>query len=447
MRQFSSPSRFAITWVWEYPLVLLVLLNLVGDWRPARGQSPIIAIGPPSFQTLAGPSLEDEVLYGLTFLGQREPGDLIRLARLAELRSVATLASIQNDLRGSVASVQLERESFALWNATDALDQAIWYLPPDVQNLAWSQLLLTDVEAAYGRLNSSLGGVPALSPRGAYYLEGIAPIIPFVQSELQLIEADLLPPALYPATRLASPAELREPIQLLARNLAALIKEISERERDPRRRESAVAGLTRLLEMVATFERILAVEPPLSVVWESFRQLMRGAQQTEATLIQSGKSAAWRPLRDQLNAMSDALQLPRAVGSLEPGRPVSPRTSSLLPVIDQASALVAAAQGQPIAGDVSETLPSKSGDQARWLEIKLLELRQHALTATSTDELDSRVREIEALSQQLGAQGPKFPALFRGGRLQTPPGLEQVNRAIRRLRELIGGANTNAGRP
>src|SRR5271167_2806313 len=109
-------------------------------------------------------------MYRMTFLGPAEPGDLDQLARLSELRSIGTLANVQNDLRGSVSGVQLERDTFALWNATDSFDQAVRNLPADLDNVARSRSLLTDTQAAFGRMNSSLGGLPALSPRGASYL-------------------------------------------------------------------------------------------------------------------------------------------------------------------------------------------------------------------------------------------------------------------------------------
>jgi hypothetical protein len=437
MKRISRSRRIVVNRSWALPLALMATLVAVGDRQAVRAQSSIIAIGPPSFQTLAGPSLEDEILYRLTFLGPREPGDLIQLARLAELRSIATLASIRTDLPGTVASVQLERDNFALWNATDAFDQAIWYLPPDVQNLAWSHLLLTDVQAAYGRLNSSLGGLPNLSPRGALYLEGISQILPFAESGLQMIEAEIVPPAPFPTARLVSLAELREQIRLLAGDLAELIRAIKGSKAGQREQETVVAGLSGLLDLAATFDRILALEPALADVLESYRLVMRGARAVEATLVRTGRAADWRPLRDRLNSMSDALQLPRAVGSLEPPRPVSPRTTALLPLIDQASGLLVAALGAPDAGDGNEPSAAKPGEQARGLQIKLLEFRQRVLTGDSIEELGGRLREITALSQQLGARARPAPAVFRGGRRQGPHNFEEVERTINRLRGLL----------
>jgi len=440
MKQSSLSRPVSVSSAWALSLFLVATLG-GGDWDAAHAQSPIIAIGPPSFQNLVVPSLEDQVLYRLSFVGPREPGDLMQLARLAELRTIGTLATVRYQLSGTVASVQLEREGFALWNATDAFDQAIWYLPPDVQNLAWSQLLLTDVQAAYGRLNSSLGALPAISPRGAFYLQGISQILPFAQSELQLIEADIIPPAPYPAVRPVSLAELREQVRLLARDLAELIGKVRESQGDVRARDSVVAELSRFLELASSFDRILAIEPPTPDVLESFRLFTRGARQAWAALVGANRSGAWRPLRDRLNIMSDSLQLPRAVGSLEARRIVPPRTTDLLALIDQASDLLAAAQGAPPASDTTESLASTRANQARRLQIKLLELRQHALTADSLDELGPRLREIEALSQRAEARPQAAPALFRGGRLDRPSNLEQVEQTISRLRRLVGAGS------
>ncbi len=419
-----------------------------------RAQSPIIAVGPPSFQTLAGPSLEDEILYRLTFLGPRVPGDLIQLARLAELRSIATLASIQNDLRGTVTAVQLERENFALWNATDAFDQVVRNLPPDLQNLAWSNLVLNDVEAAFGRLYSSLGGMPALSPRGAFYLEGISPIptrgafylegisqiLPFAEAGLQMIEADVIPSAATPAARVISLGELREQARLLARDLAALETAIEQRQGAPRGRETTLTELRPLLELVSGFDRMLALEPALPEVLDSYRLLVRGARPAEALLNRIGLSGTWRPVRDRMNAISDVLQLPRSIVSVQPARAVLPRTTNLLPELDKAIAQVAAAVAEEAATrdrDGSDPQLDRIGDQARRLEIKLLLFRQHVQTADSIEQLRPRLREIEALYRQLAARGRPAPALFQGGRRSRPLRFQEGDRTISALRAFL----------
>ncbi len=443
-----------VNWTPALPLALAAALGLglFGALHPARAQSPIIAIGPPSFQTLDGPSLEDEILYRLTFLGPRVPGDLVQLARLAELRSIATLASIQNDLRGSVTAVQLERDNFALWNATDAFDQAVRYLPADVQNLAWSNLVLNDVEAAFGRLYSSLGGLPALSPRGVLYLEGISPIptrgvyylegisqiLPFAESGLQMIEAEVVPPAPLPTTRLISLGDLREQARLLARDLAALISEIKQQQGGPRERDTLLTELSRLLDLVSGFDRMLVLEPALPDVLDSFRLLVRGARPAEALLTRTGTPGTWRPIRDRLNAMSDVLQLPRSIVSVEPPRPLLRRATDFVPELDKAIALVAAAVAdEPATRDGSDPQLARLRDQARRLVIKLLLFRQHVQTADSIDQLRPRLREIEALNRQLAARDRPAPALFHGGRRNKPFRFHEADRTITGLHAFL----------
>jgi hypothetical protein len=437
MKRLSFSRRIGVIRASALPWALAATVGVFGNWQLARAQSPIIAIGPPSFQTLAGPSLEDEILYRLSFLGPREPGDLVQLARLAELRSIATLASIQGDLRGSVTDVQLERENFALWNATDAFDQAVRYLPEDVQNLAWSSLVLNDVEGSFGRMHSSLGGLPALSPRGAFYLEGISQILPFAEDGLNVIAAEIIPAPQFPTVRRIDFVELREQTRLLARDLADLIGAIKGSKVSQGERDTAVAELSRLAELLSGFDRMLVLEPALPVVVDSFRALRRGAQPVETTLIRKGSAAAWRPLRDRLRAISDGLQLPRAIGSLAPERPISPRAAALLPVIDEAGSLVTAVLGQPQAADGNEASSSTIGANARRMQLMLLEFRQHVLVADSMDELGPALREIEALSQQMVAGAQPGPALFRGGRRQGPYDFGDVHRKISRLRGLV----------
>jgi len=436
MKRFSLSPETASRWKSSF-CIALAAVGLLGALQPARAQSPIIAIGPPSFQTLAGPSLEDEILYRLTFLGPREPGDLLQLARLAELRSIATLASIQNDLRGTVTAVQLERETFALWNATDAFDQGVQYLPADIQNLAWSNLVLNDVQAAFGRLNSSLGGLPTLSPRGAFYLEGISQILPFAQPTPQLIEADIVPPAGSPPARVVSPDELQEQARLLARDLAELIHQIKEWQGGPRERDTVLTELNRLHELVAGFDRMLALEPTLPEVMDSFRLLIRAARPVEALFTRIAMAGTWRPVRDRLSALSDVLQLPRSIVSGAPPRPVLRRATDLLPGLDRAIALVAAVVEEPANRDASNPLLAKLEDQARRLEIKLLLFRQHVLAADSTEQLGPRLREIEALNQQLAARAGPAPPLFQGGRRNKPFGFQDAERTINGLRALL----------
>jgi len=437
MKRFAYSRWITVNWPCVLPLALMAALAGFGDWQPARAQSSIIAIGPPSFQTLAGPSLEDEILYRLTFLGPREPGDLLQLARLAELRSIATLASIRTDLSDTVASVQLERENFALWNATDAFDQAIWYLPPDLQNLAWSQLLLTDVGTTYGPLNSSLGRLSALSPRGAFYLEGISQILPFAESGLQMIEAEIVPPSPLPAVRPVDLDVLREQSQLLVRNLAELIRQIKAPNADQRERETVAAALSRMLELASAFDHMLALEPTLPEVLESFRLVIRGARPAEALLTRIGSRGAWRPVREGLNAISETLQLPRSIVSLEPPRPVLRRATDLLPRLDQAIAFVAAVAQEPPTPDGSDPLLAKLWDQARRLEIKLLLFRQHVLIADSIDQLGASLREIETMNQQLAARARPAPPLFQGGRRSKPFRFQEADRTISGLRAFL----------
>jgi len=439
MNQSSPTRRVIVNRTWPLTLMLVALLGAVGDWQLACAQSPIIAVGPPSFQSIAVPSLEDEILYRMTYLGQNEPGDLEALARLSELRSIATLAGVQNDLRGSVAGAQLERENYALRNATGSFDQAVRDLPADVQNLAASQSRFTDTQAAFDRMNSSLGGLPALSPRGAFYLEGISRILSFEESRLQTIEAESVPHAGIPAVRRVNLAELREQARLLARELAELTQEIKQWQGNPSDRETAVTELSRFLELISGFDRLLDLEPALPEITESFRLLIRGAWSAKAAVVRVASREAWRPLHDRLRAICFVVPIPGGASSRAAVRPVSRRTTDLLVVIDRADALVTAAVGAQQPADGNEPPASELADQARRLQVKLLVLRQHVLTGDSIDELGGGLLEIEALSQQLRGRPQPPPALFPGGRRNRTYNFEQVDRTIKRLRGLLAG--------
>jgi hypothetical protein len=434
----GRPVGLGTDWLPGLISVILAVAGILAIVEPARGQSPIIAVGPPSSQTLAGPSFEDQMLYQMRTVGPRVPGDEVQLARLIELGAIATLASIRNDVRGSVTSAQLEQAGFGLLNATDALDQAVRYLPEDTQNLARAQLALNDVQTAYDRLDSMLGAVPALSPRGALYLGQLSQVLPFMYSVLPPIEVEIAPPAPLPRARTVSLAELREYARFLASEIGRLNREVSGLPLDRRAREMAVAELSRFFELVAGFDRLLAFRPTRREVLDSFDFMKRGAGPARAALIQIERARDWRPLRDGLNAISDALQVSRAMASQAIIPNVLPNLNALIRGIDQASASVSAAVRQPESGEVSEPETPQSNAVARRLQIKLLEFRQAALAGESTAELAHRLQAVEALGQELG-RAQAGPAVFRGGRRADEIKVNGLDRTISRLRDLLAG--------
>jgi hypothetical protein len=439
MNQNSHARRVIVKRTWDLSLAFVAVLGMLGDWQFACAQSSIVAVGPPSFQSTAVPSLEGEMLYRMSYLGQYEPGDLNALARLAELRSISTIAGVQDDLRGSVAGAQLERETRALWNATGSFDQALTNWPADAQNLAASESLLTNTQAAFDRLNSSLGGLPALSPRGASYLEGISRILPFQESALQMNEPKIARPAGVSVARRVNLAELRAHATLLARALAELTQEIKQLQGNPSNRATALTELSRLLELISGFDRMLGFEPDLPEITESFCLLIRGAWSAKSAVIKIASGEAWRPLHDRLRAISGMVQVPRAqaASSRAPVGPVTRRTSDLLAVIDRADSLIAAAVGAEQTPDGNEPPTSELGDRARRLEVRLLVWRQHVLTGDSVAELEGGLLEIEALSQQLLSTPQPTPALAQGGGRERICNFERVGRTIKRLRGLL----------
>jgi hypothetical protein len=420
-------------------IAALMVCGVLAISERARGQS-IIAIGPPSFQSLAGPSLEDQILYRMTVLGTREPGDLVQLARLIELRSIATLASIQNDLPNTVVSVALQRDAFALWNAADALDQTVWYLPADVQNLAMARSLSTQVGIAYDRLGSTLLDYPGLSPRGAFYLEGISNLLPVALSTIGAMEADLVPlapgPPPQPQVDLVA---LRYLCQLLLRDLAGLMKQVSEPSAPPDERAQIVAGLSRFQQVVGGFDRVLTLQPALPEVLESFRLMLRAARGAEALLARPNLRGAWRPLRDRVNAISDALQLPRDV---IPGRAAAvpalvPLAPGLLIRLDRAIEAVASGLEQPGLLEGGDPVASRLWDHARRLELKLLVFGQRVLAGETSRQLDGALREIESLDEQLVGRARLAAPLVPGTRRNEPLIFQKPDRDIKELRKLL----------
>ena len=62
--------------------------------------------------------------------------------------------------------------------------------PADATSLARARPLLADVEAAYGRLDATLGAMPGLSPRAALHLRDMARLLPVMDALIDAMEAE-----------------------------------------------------------------------------------------------------------------------------------------------------------------------------------------------------------------------------------------------------------------
>jgi hypothetical protein len=227
--------------------------------------------------------------------------------------------------------------------------------------------------------------------------------------------------------------------QLLIRDLAALIKQVSESPTAPDQRASIVGAVTRFQQIVATLDRVFALQPALPAVLESFRLVLRGARQAEAVLARPNLRSAWRAARDRVNAMSDMLQLPRAVSPAPAPAvpPVSRSAAALLTQLDRAIAAVASGLAEPAPLDVNDPVSARLWDQARRLQLKLFIFGQRVLAAESSSQLDGPLREIESLNVELFTRARLAAPVVPGQRRNEPLIFQTPDGEIKQLRKLL----------
>jgi hypothetical protein len=440
--------------------------------RVARAQSPVIAIGPPSFQTEAGPSLQNEVLDRLA-LGQPAPGDLERLSRLTLLQTIALAATLRADLYGSPLAVRLEGEVAELWNLAEAFDESV-NTPPAVfaeRSLAAQQLagvqvaaaydetanmppadfsslsraleLLSGVQRAYSNLEADQAVLSGASRRVGAHLQDIGRLLPAMTSEMEAVAANFGYPPTPGQTAGIDPTALRTILRSTLLDLGSVIRQVNDRERGRAGLAALIDDLNNLFDLVQGFDRLVQVQPPERELRATYLPVMRRLRQVEAEAVLLDRTLtltpAWRQLRERIGALAETFQLPRVIAPVSAQRAPVHENRALAAQIDRALRDLDAYLESTFAIDGDPASASDLQVLVARLRLKLLEFRQYLIASSSNQLLKPRLREIEQIYREVSVRAGKDARIIRAaespGRLQ----LEPLAAAIRALAEALSG--------
>jgi hypothetical protein len=314
---------------------IAVALALTAEITDAGAQSPIIAVGPPSFQSNDYPSLQSDMLQRIAATGQMQPDDLPNLTRLMTLQSVAMLAKIHADMPGTLTGNRLEGQIRQLWDATEAMSETVGTTPLDSQALYRVHEKYTDVENAYLRLESTLGELPGISNNASANLRDLSQLTAATSTVMRAIEADL-PAPVAPATERQPDIEiLRTQTRLLSNELIGFAANV-KRSKQPDPRWDAVAqDLNELFGSIQDFQRLLSAPSSTEQIQSTFRAIRRQVARAEARITQLGwptdLARTWRGMRERMNEINDEIGLPRVISRAREARARdAPRAGSIM---------------------------------------------------------------------------------------------------------------------
>jgi hypothetical protein len=359
----------------------------------------------PAFQAPISDNLQSEMMSRISLTGQLQPGDLARLSRLAVLNSISMLVNVRADLPNSPAGNLLEQELASLWDSSEAFYEIVSEPSLDADSLAQAKYWLEAVFAAQRGVESSLGEFPGLSPRAAVDLRSFSRLLGPIESAIGSLESNLADAAGPAAPPPLSLDLLRRNAQFVANDIVSLIARAGDVGRGRPARDAMVTELTDLLERVQAFSRLLAIQPSQKAVQDSFRIARRQMWRVESRIThldwRAGIERPWRNVRDQMNAVSNELGLPRVIEIIPPSRPLTGPQRAAAAHVDHAVAWLdefLAANGQRL---------RKTEDGSRFLtdsvslRNKLLNLRRHAIAGDAAERLADLFKVIERSNQQL----------------------------------------------
>jgi hypothetical protein len=304
-----------------FAVALAVTYGITG----ARAQSPIIAVGPPSFQSNAYPSLQTDIVQRIATTGQMQPGDLPNLTRLMALQSVAMLAEIRADMPGSLTGNRLEGQVRQLWDATQVMSETVGTAPLDSQALNLVQEKYADVENAYRQVESTLGELPGISNRASAHLRGLSQLTAATGSVMLAIEADLPAPVRLAPERQPDMEQLRTQARLLSNDIVGLAAKVKSSKQRGSGWDTVVRDLDELFGSTQDFQHALSPVSSTEQIQSSFRAIRRRVSRVEARIAQLGWSAdlarSWRGMRDILNQINNEVGLPRVIDRASTVRP------------------------------------------------------------------------------------------------------------------------------
>jgi hypothetical protein len=428
--------------LWIPPLAIAAWLSATGP-GPARGQelaNPIIN----NFEIAPAGSLEADILERLATMNRYDPRDLFRLARLTVLESIAMYENLRADLPAIASGARREGEmSAVLWDAAELFYAGV--TPSDLPSLIRARPLPADVEAAYAQLEATLGELQGGSPRAALHLRNVARMLPVMNALIDAMEAELVVPAepIPPALDVAS---MRQQTRRLVDELRNAALALGEAKPATAGRDALVADLHDLTDLVQGFDRALAAGATGGELIASLRLLRGRLWPIEARFLRAARTpelaGRWRPIRQQLNALSDRFDRPRVIA---PGAATRPAASVDRALLAQADRAVAAMDDFLSANPSTASLgASQYQDDLAQLRRRLLLFRQRVAAGEPVDSLNRSLREIEDLNRRLGQRTRAEARIFRGGPRPDARAFQAPAQAVEKLRERMPNSPDNA---
>jgi hypothetical protein len=391
------------------------------------------------FEIAPAGSLEWEILDRLASTHRYNPRDLPRLARLTVLESIAMYENMRADLPQTMIGARIEGEMSLLWDAAEFF--YVSATPADAASLVRARPLLADVEAAYERLDATLGAMPGLSQRAAFHLQDIARLLPVMNALIDAMETDLGVASTVPPAASTDPAALREQSRRLIDELGGLIQALRDTKPAPPGRDALMVDLDGLLGLLKDFDRMLAARPFGREVIESLRLLRSRLWPIEARFLPLQRTpklaGRWRQIRLGIEAISDRFGRPRVIALKPVARPAAGADRRLLAQADRALTALDAF----LAGEGSNLAAPAGGSQYQeelnQLRRKLLLFRQQVAAGEPPETLSRSLREIEDLNRRLGERARAEGRIYRGGVRLDTRGLQASAQAVEKLRDLM----------
>jgi hypothetical protein len=420
------------------------------ECRTASGQTyanPVIN----DFEIAPAGSLEWDVLNRLAASHRYDPRDLFRLSRMTVLESIAMYENLRADLPGTIMGARREGELSQLWDAAELFYVAV--TPSDGPSLVRSRPLLGDVEAAYGRLESTLGAMPAVSPQAALHLRNIGRLLPVMNNLIDAMEADQgvqegvpADPAL-PSAR----AWLREQARGLVADLRGVEQALKDAKSAPAGREALLADLDGLIDLAQGLDRLLMEGAPAADVVEALKLIRNRLWPIQARFLQvartRGLAGRWQPIRERVNGISDRLDRPRII-ALKPGTAGRPSPGVDRRLLAQADRVIAAlddVSNPATSNGIASAGGSQYQEELGQLRRRLILFREHVAAGESVDSLSLSLREIEDLNRRIGERARAEARVFRGKARPDTRAIQSATQSVEKLREAMPKTGDAAG--
>lgn len=432
MRQCRTSRRFRTI----FPAAAAALLSGWAASRNAAAQyaNPVINGYENGFQAAPAGSLEWQVIDRLAASHRYSPRDLPWLARMTVLESIAMYEAVRADLPDTLTGRRIEGEMSILWDSAQLLYQSTNYGDP--VSLVRARPMLGAVEAAYLRLDSDLGAMPAVSQVAAFHLRDIARVLPVMNNLIDAMETDerLMP---RPTPRQSEVEVLRGLSSRLLEELDALIAALGQARPVPKGRDSLLGDLEAMRDQARAFDRLLAMPSTGRDLVESARVLRSLVWPLEYRLVarlrDRGLVGRWRSVRREVEAITDRLGLARVVAPEAVVRPTVAADRRLLAQADRALIAVdSMILGTPAEGGG----PAYHGELESWRR-KLLEFRRQAASGASNEALSRTLGEVEDITRRIGARSQSEVHIYRGGARLDTSRLQAPAQAVEKIRTLM----------